>query len=186
MTLPISLFAPALGGILVVVVCVVLALLRRHARAEVPPGTLVLREPPLTLAMGGVLWLEAAVMATLGHLYPHLLLGTASSALNYGIFVLLSIGLGGWLMLYGRVKRVEANEAGLRLVDPFGQSREVAWEAIDRMDAVVGRRLMLSAGTHRYPVGGNRAEMRAFARLADARLSPTLSREALVRLLPPA
>lgn len=177
-----SLFPIGLSAALLVAVGVVVTLLRRHTRADAVPGTLIIREPPVTVAMGGVLWLEAATLIAMSHLYPRLLLGSESSALNYGIFVLLSIGLGGWLVLYGRVKRVEASADGVRLVAPFGQRREVAWSAIDRIDAVVGKRLMLFAGTSRYPVGGNRREMRAFATLADTSLPQDLPREALARL----
>lgn len=165
-----------LSAVLVASVGVVVAFCRRHGRALPGPEVAIrLKEPVITLWMGVFLWLETAVLIGIGFATPRTFASSSDAELNVGLFLLLSIALGAYLMLYGSVKRLDLSEAGLLYVDPIGRRRSLRWDDVDKVEAVVGKRFFLHGPNGRIPVGGNRKDMRDCLVFADGHLDRGLT-----------
>lgn len=149
---------------------------RRHGRAMRGPEVAIrLKEPVITLWMGGFLWLEAAAVIGIGFAFPRMFEGSSDTWLNVAFVLLASILLGAYLMLYGSVKRLDLSESGLLYVDPLGRCRSLGWDEVEGVEAVVGKRFLLLGRHRRIPVGGNRKDMRDSLRFADTHLDPGLT-----------
>ncbi|PKU24668.1 PH domain-containing protein [Telmatospirillum siberiense] len=165
-----------LSAVLAASVVVVAAFCRRHGRALPGPEVAIrLKEPVITLWMGGFLWLETAVLIGIGFAFPLMFGGRSDAELNVALFLLLSIVLGAYLMLYGSVKRLDLSETGLLYVDPIGRRRSLRWDDVDGVEAVAGKRFFLLSRHGRIPVGGNRKDMRDCLLFADRHLDPALT-----------
>lgn len=165
-----------LSAVLVASVGVVAAFCRRHGCVARGPEVAVrLREPLVTLWMGGFLWLETAVLIGTGFAFPRIFGAPSATELNFALFLLLSIALGAYLMLYGSVKRLDLSESGVLYVDPLGRRRSLCWDDVEKVETVIGKRFSLLSRQGRIPVGGNRQDMRDCLLFIDRHLDPGLT-----------
>jgi hypothetical protein len=167
-----------LSAVLVASIGIVTVVCRsRGRRAPAPNGTVRLKEPAVTLWMGGFLWLETAALIGVGFALPGVFDASPETELNSSLFLLLSIGLGSFLMLYGSIKRIDLSETGLHYVDPLGRGRSLSWEDVEKVEAVIGKRFVLHGRRGRIPVGGNRTVLRDCVVFAERHLDPVLTRD---------
>jgi magnesium-transporting ATPase (P-type) len=119
----------------------------------------VLRETLFTVILGAALWSEAAVLLYWSFADGSRLFTSRNAVVNTVIFLLVSLLLGSFLMLYSLVKCYVFTQTGINAFDILGRKRQILFQDITKITALTGKRLSIETRSVKIILGGERRQM---------------------------
>jgi hypothetical protein len=119
----------------------------------------VLRETLFTVVLGAALWSEAVVLLYWSFADGSRLFTSRNAVVNTVIFLLVSLLLGSFLMLYSLVKCYVFTQTGINAFDILGRKRQILFQDITKITALTGKRLSIETRSVKIILGGERRQM---------------------------
>jgi len=130
---------------------------RRYRKIE--KDVYVLRETLFTAVLGAGLWGEAVVLLYWSFVDGSRLLTSRNAVVNTVIFLIVSLLLGSFLMLYSLVKCYVFTQTGIYAFDILGRKRQILFQDITKITALTGKRLSIETRSVKIILGGERRLM---------------------------
>lgn len=126
---------------------------------KITKDVLVLRETLFTAVLGAALWGEAMVLLYWSFADGSRLFTSRNAVVNTVIFLLVSLLLGSFLMLYSLVKCYVLTLTGISAFDIFGRKIQILYQDITKITALTGKRWSVETSSVKIILGGERRQM---------------------------
>lgn len=174
-----------IGGLMVLYVIVVIAtlavIIAKRVKTKQAGELFRLKEINMTAVLGFLLWIEAGTILGCALWQPESIITSNTAKWNLYIFLLLSILLGSFMLLYYFVKCDIILENGVIGVSVTGKQTTLDWKEVWDVSLFNGKRLVMQdkGSTKKIVVGGEKKVYKEFVQLALKKTNPGKGRDVL-------